>query len=172
MNRLAKLAVFVMITALVSTAALHSISASPRIVISHRDSDLQGLTDHHDQSGQRGENDTQANHDDGNHGQTGDQETGEHADDDSTTQASHETNDDTGTGDQTTSGDQGQVGENTTDTPKSTMDLSQHVGEAGPVGSHEHPNAPPSADPTEIDNNVQAGPDTNIENAYNGPLIS
>ena len=156
MNRLATLAVFVMIAALVTPAAFHGIRALPSMVAPHSTIDQQGQV---------------GDHDDASQGQTGEQ-TGEHADNDDQTQAGQQTNDDNQAGDQTQAGDQGQVGENT-NTDKTTADTPAQIGQTGQVVSQGHPNGPANAgDQTGVDQQAQSGSTTNIEYAQTGPAMA
>jgi hypothetical protein len=152
MNRLAVIAVFVMIAALVTPAAFHGIRAVPRMVAPHSTVDEQGQV---------------GDHDDANQGQTG-----EHADNDDQTQAGQQTKDDNQAGDQTQADDQGQVGENT-NTDKTTAATNSQVGQTGQVVSQGHPNGPANAgDQTGVDQLAQSGSTTNIEYAQTGPAMA
>ena len=152
MNRLAKIAVFVMIAALVTPAAFHGIRAVPSMVAPHSTVDQQGQV---------------GDHDDANQGQTG-----EHADNDDQTQAGQETNDDNQARDQTQAGNQGQVVENTS-ADKTTADTTVQVSQTGQVVSQGHPNGPANAgDQTGVDQQAQSGSTTNIEYAQTGPAMA
>jgi hypothetical protein len=156
MNRLAKIAVFVMIAALVTPAAFHGIRALPSMVAPHSTVD---------QEGQVGD------HDDANQGQTGDQN-GKDADNDNETQAGLQTSDDDQAGDQGQAGDTGQAGESTnTDTIASGT--AAQVGQIGQIVSQGHPNGPANAgDQAGVDQQAQSGSQTNVEFAQTGPAMA